>query len=140
MINRTAARQDVRGTGHVGTLSPLAGWSCAICVQRHSKETGLCCTRGAATFGYSGPVSATARGLVPALVFTGNAVTARVKLFGWALGTTAAANMMVTAATAQPGAVGITTSGSAACTKYPGCVADASAVGVPGPTIVRIDQ
>ena len=65
------------------------------------------------------------------------------KLHHWALGSTAAGNMSVTApATAvigQSGAITVSTSGLAAATKYLGSVAYAGAPGLPNPTIVRID-
>jgi hypothetical protein len=68
---------------------------------------------------------------------------ANFKLFSWALGSTAAGNMTVTApATAtigQPGAIGIATSGLAAGTKYLGSVVYGGPAGLPNPTIVRVD-
>ena len=68
---------------------------------------------------------------------------ANFTMFKWALGSTAAGNMTVTApATAAIGAsgtIGITTSGITAGVKYLGSVAYAGAAGLPNPTIVRID-
>ena len=75
------------------------------------------------------------------LVPTGSA---NFKLFSWALGTTAAGNMTVTApASATVGAqgdIGIATSGLAAGTKYLGSVVYGGSPSLPAPTIVRIDQ
>jgi subtilisin family serine protease len=68
---------------------------------------------------------------------------ANFKLFSWALGSTAAGNMTVsaptTATTGQSGAIGIATSGLTTGTKYLGSVAYGGAAGMPNPTIVRID-
>ena len=65
------------------------------------------------------------------------------RLHAWALGATAAGNMVVSApasaAIGQTGAIGISTSGLAASTKYLGSVAYGGAAGLPNPTIVRID-
>jgi subtilisin family serine protease len=65
------------------------------------------------------------------------------KLFNWGLGSTAAGNMTVTApATAvlgQSGAIGISTSGLTAGTKYLGSVVYTGVPSAPNPTIVRID-
>ncbi len=69
--------------------------------------------------------------------------TSPFKLHAWALGSTAAGNMTVTApAAAEVGTTGeiaISTSGLAAGTKYLGSVAYDGAAGMPNPTIVRID-
>jgi len=65
------------------------------------------------------------------------------KLHTWLLGSAAAGNMTVTAPALATiggtGAIGITTSGLAAGTKYLGSVAYGGAAGMPNPTIVRID-
>ena len=70
--------------------------------------------------------------------------SANFTLFSWALGTTAAGNMTVTApATAvlgQTGAIGIATSGLVTGTRYLGSVVYGGAAGMPRPTIVRIDN
>ena len=64
-------------------------------------------------------------------------------LFTWVLGSTAAGNMTVTAPASAvfgtTGAIGISTSGLTAGTKYLGSVAYSGAAGMPNPTIVRID-
>jgi hypothetical protein len=64
-------------------------------------------------------------------------------LFTWALGSTAAGNMSVTApATATTGGTGTITlgfSGLTAGTKYLGSVAYSGVAGLPNPTIVRVD-
>ena len=69
--------------------------------------------------------------------------SANFTLFNWALGSLAAGNMSVTAPAAATigttGAIGITTSGLTAGTKYLGSVAYGGAAGVPNPTIVRVD-
>ena len=69
--------------------------------------------------------------------------SANFKLFSWALGSTAAGNMTVSApAVAVIGATGaitIATSGLTAGTKYLGSVAYGGIAGLPNPTIVRID-
>ena len=70
--------------------------------------------------------------------------SANFKLFNWALGSTSAGNMTVTApvaaVTGQVGAIGIVTSGLAAATKYLGSVVYGGlAAGLPSPTIVRVD-
>ena len=69
--------------------------------------------------------------------------SASFKLFSWALGSTAAGNMTVTAPASATigttGTIGLTTSGLAAGTKYLGSVAYGGAAGLPAPTIVRID-
>ncbi len=68
--------------------------------------------------------------------------SANFNLFSWALGSTAAGNMTVTApasaATGQTGTIGITTSGLTAGTKYLGSVAYGGTTDLPPPTIVRI--
>ncbi len=68
---------------------------------------------------------------------------ANFKLFSWALGSTAAGNMTVTApTTASTGltsAIGIATSGLSAGTKYLGSVVYGGPAGLPNPTIVRVD-
>ena len=70
--------------------------------------------------------------------------SANFTLFSWALGTTAAGNMTVTAPTpvvlGQTGAIGIATSGLVAGTRYLGSVVYGGAAGMPSPTIVRIDN
>ena len=70
--------------------------------------------------------------------------TSPFKLHAWALGSSAAGNMTVTAPTTatigQPGAITITTNGLTAGTKYLGSVAYSGTAGVPNPTIVRIDR
>jgi len=69
--------------------------------------------------------------------------TSPFKLHFWALGSTDAGNMTVTApGTAEIGVSGdivIATSGLAAGTKYLGSVAYGGAAGLPDPTIVRVD-
>ena len=69
--------------------------------------------------------------------------SANFTLFSWALGSTAAGNMSVTApASATIGAtdaIGITTSGLTVGAKYLGSVVYGGAAGLPNPTIVRID-
>ncbi len=69
--------------------------------------------------------------------------SANFTLFNWSLGSAAAGNMTVTApasaTTGATGAIGIATSGLTAGTKYLGSVVYAGAVGLPNPTIVRID-
>jgi hypothetical protein len=69
--------------------------------------------------------------------------SANFKLFSWALGSSAAGNMTVTApavaVTGQNGAIGITTSGLSAGIKYLGSVVYGGAAGLPNPTIVRVD-
>ena len=68
---------------------------------------------------------------------------ATFKLFSWALGSTAAGNMTVTAPVSatigQTGAIGIATSGLTSGTKYLGSVVYSGAAGLGGPTIVRVD-
>lgn len=65
------------------------------------------------------------------------------KLNTWLLGSTAAGNMTVSApasaVTGATGAIGISTSGLTASTKYLGSVVYGGAAGMPNPTIVRID-
>jgi hypothetical protein len=65
------------------------------------------------------------------------------KLHTWLLGTAAAGNMTVTAPAnatlGSTGAIGISTSGLAAGTKYLGSVVYGGATGMPDPTIVRVD-
>jgi hypothetical protein len=72
---------------------------------------------------------------------TGN--PSQVTLFAWALGSTPAGNMVVTApSTATTGATGtvnLAFSGLAAGTKYLGSVAYDGIAGLPAPTIVRVD-
>jgi subtilisin family serine protease len=69
--------------------------------------------------------------------------TSTFKLHAWALGSTAAGNMTVTAPaaaeTGMTGEISISTSGLAAGTKYLGSVAYDGAAGMPNPTIVRVD-
>ena len=69
--------------------------------------------------------------------------SANFTLFSWALGSTAAGNMSVTAPASATigatGAIGITTSGLTVGAKYFGSVVYGGAVGLPNPTIVRID-
>ncbi len=69
---------------------------------------------------------------------------ANFKLFSWALGSTATGNMTVTAPSSATGgttgAIGISTSGLTAGTKYLGSVVYGGAAGLPNPTIVRVDQ
>jgi hypothetical protein len=64
-------------------------------------------------------------------------------LFTWALGSTPAGNMTVSAATTATlggtGAVNLSFSGLTAGTKYLGSVAYGGASGMPNPTIVRVD-
>ena len=64
-------------------------------------------------------------------------------LFTWALGSTAAGNMTVTAPASatlgSSGAIGLTFSGLTAGTKYLGSVAYGGSTGMPNPTIVRVD-
>jgi hypothetical protein len=64
-------------------------------------------------------------------------------LFTWALGSTAAGNMTVSAPTAASqgasGTVNLTFSGLASGTKYLGSVAYSGSPGLPNPTIVRVD-
>jgi len=63
--------------------------------------------------------------------------------FSWALGSTSAGNMAVTAPTTATvggtGTIHLTFSGLAAGTKYLGSVAYSGASGMPDPTIVRVD-
>lgn len=65
------------------------------------------------------------------------------KLHTWLLGSTDAGNMLVTApasaVTATTGTIGLSFSGLASGTKYLGSVAYGGAVGLPNPTIVRVD-
>jgi len=65
-------------------------------------------------------------------------------LHSWVLGSADAGNMTVTAPAAavmgQTAAIGISTSGLAAGTKYLGSIAYGGAAGMPNPTIVRIDH
>ena len=69
--------------------------------------------------------------------------SANFTLFSWALGSTVAGNMSVTAPASATigatGAIGITTSGLTVGAKYFGSVVYGGAVGLPNPTIVRID-
>jgi len=69
--------------------------------------------------------------------------SATFKLFSWALGSAAAGNMTVTAPASavlgSSGAIGISTSGLAAGTKYMGSVVYGGPTGLPNPSIVRID-
>ena len=69
--------------------------------------------------------------------------SANFTLFNWALGSTAAGNMSVTAPASATigatGAIGITTSGLTVGAKYLGSVVYGGAAGLPNPTIVRID-
>lgn len=69
--------------------------------------------------------------------------TSPFKLHAWALGSSAAGNMTVTAPASavlgQSGAIGISTSGLAAGTKYLGSIVYGGAAGMPSPTIVRIN-
>ena len=64
-------------------------------------------------------------------------------LFNWALGTTAAGNMTISAPAiatiGATGTIGITASGLTAGVKYLGSIAYAGAAGLPNPTVVRID-
>lgn len=65
------------------------------------------------------------------------------RLYSWLLGTADAGNMVVTAPAAAivgaTGAIGISTSGLTAGTKYLGSVVYDGSAGLPNPTIVRID-
>lgn len=69
--------------------------------------------------------------------------SANFTLFSWALGSTAAGNMSVTAPAAATlggtGAITLGFSGLTAGTKYLGSVAYAGTAGLPNPTIVRVD-
>ena len=69
--------------------------------------------------------------------------SANYTLFNWALGTTSAGNMTLTAPASATlgatGAIGLSFSGLSATTKYLGSVAYAGAAGMPNPTIVRVD-
>ncbi len=69
---------------------------------------------------------------------------ASFKLFSWGLGNTSAGNMTVSApavaATGTTGNITITTNGLAAGTKYLGSVAYSGSLGMPNPTIIRIDN
>ena len=69
--------------------------------------------------------------------------TANFNLFSWALGTTSAGNMIVTApataVTGQTSAIGIATSGLTAGIKYLGSVVYGGAPNLPSPTIVRVN-
>jgi hypothetical protein len=69
--------------------------------------------------------------------------TSPFKLHAWALGSTAAGNMTVTApasaTTGASGTIDLTFSGLTAGTKYLGSVAYSGASGMPNPTIVRVD-
>ena len=68
---------------------------------------------------------------------------ANYTLFTWALGTTSAGNMTVSAPASATlgatGSIGLTFSGLASGTKYLGSVAYGGASGMPNPTIVRVD-
>lgn len=70
--------------------------------------------------------------------------TANFTLFSWALGSSSAGNMAVTAPTTavsgQTGAIGITATGLTAGTRYLGSVVYGGTTNLPPPTIVRIDQ
>lgn len=81
---------------------------------------------------------------VRAIGFAVPSGSANFKLTTWVLGSTAAGNMTVTAPAnavlGQSGAIGISTSGLAAATRYLGSVVYGGAVGMPSPTIVRIDN
>jgi subtilisin family serine protease len=65
------------------------------------------------------------------------------KLHSWALGSTSAGNMAVTAPASatlgQTGNIGISTSGLTSGTKYLGSVVYGGAASLPAPTIIRID-
>ncbi|MBC7467957.1 MAG: S8 family peptidase [Ramlibacter sp.] len=69
--------------------------------------------------------------------------SASFNLYSWALGSTAAGNMTVTApataVTGQTGAITIATSGLTAATKYLGSVVYGGAPNLPNPTIVRVN-
>ena len=69
---------------------------------------------------------------------------ASFKLFSWALGSTAAGNLTITAPASAisgtTGTIGISTSGLTAGTKYLGSVVYGGTSGLPVPTIVRIDN
>ncbi len=69
--------------------------------------------------------------------------TANFTMFSWALGSTAAGNMIVTAppvaTLGTTGSINISTSGLSPATKYLGSVVYGGAPGLPNPTIVRID-
>ena len=81
---------------------------------------------------------------VRAIGFAVPSGSANFKLTTWVLGSTAAGNMTVTAPAnavlGQSGAIGISTSGLAAATRYLGSVVYGGAAGMPSPTIVRIDN
>ena len=68
---------------------------------------------------------------------------ANYTLFTWALGSTAAGNMAVTAPTTATvggtGTITLTFSGLAPSTRYLGSVAYSGSSGMPNPTIVRVD-
>ncbi len=70
--------------------------------------------------------------------------TASFTLFTWVLGSTDALNMTVSAPGSATlggtGAIGLTFTGLAPATKYLGSVAYSGAVGMPNPTIVRVDM
>jgi subtilisin family serine protease len=74
---------------------------------------------------------------------TPNNAPATFTLFTWALGSTAAGNMTVTAPASATfgttGAINLSFSGLAAGTKYLGSVAYSGVSGMPNPTIVRVD-
>jgi hypothetical protein len=69
--------------------------------------------------------------------------SASFNLFSWVLGDTSAGNMTVTApataVTGQTGAIGITTTGLTAGTKYLGSVVYGGSANLPAPTIVRLN-
>jgi hypothetical protein len=69
--------------------------------------------------------------------------SASFTMFNWALGSTAAGNMTVTAPAAavigQTGAISLATNGLTAGKKYLGSVVYGGAAGLPNPTIVRVD-
>ncbi len=69
--------------------------------------------------------------------------SANFTLFNWALGTTSAGNMTVSApalaSTGTTGAITLGFSGLTSGTKYLGSVAYAGAAGLPNPTVVRVD-
>jgi hypothetical protein len=69
--------------------------------------------------------------------------TADFTLFSWSLGSSAAGNMTVSAPTAAvigtTGTINLTFSGLAPATKYLGSVLYSGTLGLPNPTIVRVD-
>jgi hypothetical protein len=87
------------------------------------------------------PLAGTYTVLVEGFGVPGSA-TANFTAFAWALDSTAAGNMTVSAPSATvgtTGAINLTFSGLVPGTKYLGSVAYSGAAGLPNPTIIRVD-